>query len=180
MQRISVKSVRRSTLFVVAIAFAVSALIPSAAFAAAGTIGGRPANPDPDNDRTKSIFLYTLKGGETKSDQIFLSNSGDEPQTVLIYAVDGVVTNTGSYTCEQEVEERDDIGSWIKMAQNEVTLPAKGTMNLDFTITVPKNADVGEHNGCIAIQKKRRCWSSERQFTHPYTPGSSGGSYCSW
>lgn len=146
---------RRGFLGLVAIAIILTTSGVSSVFAASsGGIGGRPANPDPDNPRTQSIFLYTIKGGETKTDQIFLSNGSDESQTVLIYAVDGVVTNTGSYTCEQESEVRDDIGSWITMAQGEVTLPAKGTMNLDFTVAIPKDASVGEHNGCIAIQRK--------------------------
>lgn len=121
---------------------------------AAGGIGGRPANPDPDNPRTQSIFLYTLNPGDSKTDQIFLSNGGDSEETVRLYTVDGVVTNTGSYTCEQESEERDGVGSWVKLAQEEVTLAAKATMNLDFTVTIPEGVDVGEHNGCIAIQKR--------------------------
>ncbi|HMR72429.1 MAG TPA: DUF916 domain-containing protein [Candidatus Saccharibacteria bacterium] len=125
----------------------------SAAFAAGG-IGGRPANPDPDNPRTQSIFLYTLNSGDSKTDQIFLSNGGDSEETVRLYTVDGVATNTGSYTCEQESEERDGVGSWVYLSKSEITLPAKATMNLDFTVTVPEGADVGEHNGCIAIQKR--------------------------
>lgn len=132
----------------------VISLVTASAVFAEGGIGGRPANPDPDNPRTQSIFLYTLKGGQTKTDQIFLSNASNEEQTVKLYAVDGVVTNTGSYTCEQEAESRDDIGGWIKLSKNEVTLGANDTMNLDFTVTVPTDASVGEHNGCIAIQRK--------------------------
>ena len=121
---------------------------------AAGSVGGRPANPDPDNPRTSSIFIYQLKGGQTKEDQIYLSNGSDTEQTIEIYAVDGVAANTGVLTCEQEVESRDGVGKWIKLAQKEVTLAPNSNQLLNFTVTVPKNADVGEHNGCIAIQRK--------------------------
>lgn len=145
--------VRRFLLGIVSSAVLLSACMTSAV-SANGGIGGRPANPDPENPRTQSIFLYTLNGGDTKTDQIFLSNANTTEETVRIYAVDGVVTNTGSYTCKQESEEREGIGAWIQISKDEVTLPAKGTMNLDFTLTIPRDASVGEHNGCIAIQKK--------------------------
>lgn len=145
---------RRISFLILGLAVILSGVGTQAVFAAGGSIGGRPANPDPDNPRTQSIFLYTLKGGDSKTDQIFLSNGSDEEQTVTLYAVDGVVTNTGSYTCEQESETRDDIGKWITMAKNEITLASKATTNLDFTVKVPSDASVGEHNGCIAIQRK--------------------------
>lgn len=121
---------------------------------ASGGVGGRPANPDPDNPRTTSIFIYQLKGGQTKSDQIYLSNGSDAQETVEIYAVDGVAANTGVLTCEQQVESRDEVGKWIKLAKSEATLAPRGNELIDFTVTVPANADVGEHNGCIAIQRK--------------------------
>ena len=117
-------------------------------------VGGRPAEPDPDNPRTQSIFIYTLNGGETKKDKIFLSNASDDAETVEIYPVDGVVTNTGSYTCKQQVEDRLGVGSWVRLAENEVTVPARGNVTVDFTVVVPEGVDVGEHNGCIAIQRK--------------------------
>lgn len=132
----------------------VSLAISAAVFAASGGVGGRPANPDPDNPRTQSIFIFTLKPGESKSDQLYLSNGGDTDETVDLYAVDGTVSNTGAYTCKQEVEPRTDIGNAIKLTQNEVTVPANGNMLVDFTLTLPQKIDVGEHDGCIVIQKK--------------------------
>jgi len=123
-------------------------------FAASGGVGGRPANPDPDNPRTQSIFIYTLESGKTKSDQLYLSNGSDTDQVVQLYAVDGTVSNTGAFTCEQEVEPRDDMGKAIQLSKNEVTVPANGNLLVDFTVTVPNKSDVGEHDGCIVIQKK--------------------------
>lgn len=34
--------------------------------ASPGGFGGRPANPSPDNPRSRDIFIYQLKGGDTK------------------------------------------------------------------------------------------------------------------
>lgn len=124
------------------------------ASAASGGVGGRPANPDPDNPRTQSIFIYTINPGGSKNDQIYLSNGGDADETVELYAVDGTVSNTGAFTCKQQVEGRTDIGKMVTLAKNEVTIPANGNLLVDFTVTLPKTIDVGEHDGCIVIQKK--------------------------
>lgn len=141
----------RSILLAIALVL-VSTTIVSAV--STGGVGGRPANPDPDNPRTQSIFIYTLSGGSTKTDQLYLSNGSDSDAIVELYPVDGVVTNTGAFTCEQRVESREGMGKWIELGKSEVTIPAKGTMLVDFTVTIPKTVDVGEHNGCIVIQKK--------------------------
>lgn len=119
-----------------------------------GSVGGRPANPDPDNPRTNSIFIYNLKAGQVRDDQIYLSNSGSTDVTVRLTAVDGALSNTGAMTCKQEAESKEGVARWIELSTKEVTVPASGNALVDFRLTVPNKVDVGEHNGCIAIQKK--------------------------
>ena len=118
----------------------------------AGGFGGRPANPDPNNPRTQSIFIYTLDRSETKQDQILLKNNSDSPVTMNVYATDGVVTNTGAYSCRQASEPKKDLGAWIKIDQAKVTLQPGEELRDNFSVTLPSNADVGEHNACIAFE----------------------------
>lgn len=125
---------------------------PFASAVSTGGIGGRPANPDPNNPRTQSIFIYTLDKGQSKADQVLVSNNSDTTQTIDLYAVDGIVTNTGAYTCQQQAEANTGLGSWIKLAQTQVTLGAHDNQKVDFTITAPSTADVGEHDGCLVFQ----------------------------
>lgn len=128
-------------------------LVPSAASAQpSGGVGGRVANPDPNNARTKSIFIYTLERAESKQDQLLVINPTDEEQTVLLGSVDGVVTNTGAYTCRMEAEPVEDSGGWVQLSKTQVTIPAGGEELVDFTVTVPANADVGEHNSCLTLR----------------------------
>ena len=82
------------------IVFAATLLTLSAGLfvTASGGVGGRPANPDPDIPRSQSIFIYTLKTGETKNDQIYLSNSSQTSETVLspsTYNQHSVYSRTG-------------------------------------------------------------------------------------
>lgn len=125
---------------------------PQSASAQAGGIGGRVATPDPANPRSQSIFLYTLKNGATKKDQLRVVNQTGQTKTIMLGSVDGVVTSTGSYTCRQAAEPVKDSGAWVTLAQKKVTVPAGGEKLVDFTVTVPKQADVGEHNSCLTLQ----------------------------
>jgi hypothetical protein len=128
--------------------------VPAAsAFAvSSGGFGGRPANPDPNNPRSESIFIYTLKGGQTKEDQVLVTNNSDETATIVLYAVDGVTTNTGAYTCKQKSEARVGIGEWLKLSEEKVTLAPSENRLVNFSLTMPENTDVGEHNGCIVFE----------------------------
>ena len=126
--------------------------LPALAQTPSGGIGGRTTTVDPDNPRTQSIFIYTLNHGEQTRDAILVANHTTEEKTILLSSVDGVVTNTGAYTCKQESEPVVGMGGWLKLDKDKVTLPAGGEEEIGFTVTVPANADVGEHNGCIAMQ----------------------------
>lgn len=128
-------------------------LLPSSALAVEyGGVGGRPANPRADNPRSKSIFIYSLKGGETTTDAVRIYNNTSTPRTIEVYAVDSALATGGAFTCAQQAEKSKDVGNWIALTANRVTVAANGHEDVPFTVTVPRNADVGEHDGCIAIE----------------------------
>ena len=85
-------------------AVAAGVLWPSSVLAAG--IGSRPANPDSNNPRTQSIFIYQLNRGASKSDQLTITNGLTEQANIEVYAVDGTVTATGDMTCKQQVEAK--------------------------------------------------------------------------
>ena len=115
-------------------------------------VGGRPANPREDNPRSESIFIYELAPGETFSDGVQVFNNTDSARTVRIGAVDGALSSSGSFACAQEKEPKIGVGSWITLSQNSVEVPARSDRTVDFTITVPQSASVGEQGGCITMQ----------------------------
>lgn len=141
-------------LLAVAAAVLLVATATTVAGAVSGGVGGRPANPDPKNPRSESIFIYTVKQGQTKTDAVLVSNNSDETHTIKLYPVDGVVTNTGAYTCKQRVESRQGVGAWLQLDRDEVTLAPGKSTEVDFRLAMPGNADVGEHNGCIVFETK--------------------------
>lgn len=117
-----------------------------------GGIGGRPAHPQPGNPRTQSIFIYELEPGHHVTDGVLVFNSTQQTQNVSVYAVDSVLSSDGAFACAQQVEAKKDVGSWITLDQNTVSLAPNTSQEVPFTVAVPENAGVGEHDGCIAIQ----------------------------
>lgn len=152
--KLATRQILKSTVILFGFLFSVVLQGSIAQAASSGGFGGRPAHPDPANPRTQSIFVYTIDRSQAKQDQILVSNNSDKEQTILLHAVDGVVTNTGAYTCRQHAEAAEGIGAWLQLSKDEVTLKPGANELVDFTVTMPANADVGEHNGCITMQSK--------------------------
>lgn len=119
-----------------------------------GGLGGIPANPDPKNPRTNSIFIYTLSPGSNKNDAVKIINNTSEAKTVEVYASDSELASGGSFACKQKSDKQKNVGAWIQLAKSEVALAANSEEVVPFRVSVPENADVGEHNGCVVIQEK--------------------------
>ncbi|HEY5442790.1 MAG TPA: LysM peptidoglycan-binding domain-containing protein, partial [Candidatus Saccharimonadales bacterium] len=115
-------------------------------------IGALPAHPRLDNPRTKSIFIYDVAGADVITDGIKVVNNTDTTKTLAVYPVDSQASSDGAFACAQKVDPRLDVGTWIKLAQNQVTLAANSVQVVPFTLTVPNNVKAGEHNGCIVVQ----------------------------
>lgn len=142
--------------FLVAIVIA-SGILPVAAqdqsSVGAGGIGGRPAYPRDDNERSKSIFIHTIDAGSSVDDGVKIINNSEATKTIAVYATDSVRSSDGAFACAQMVEPKNIVGSWITLTKEKVTLEPSQSEIVPFTITVPSNADVGEHNGCIVMQE---------------------------
>lgn len=120
-----------------------------------GGIGGKPAYPRQDNPRTQTIFVHTATTGQEIKEGIKVINTSNEKKSVLVYATDSEVSSGGAFACKQQVEPKNDVGSWIKLEQTEVTVDALSSITVPFTINIPDNASIGEHNGCVLLQEKK-------------------------
>jgi hypothetical protein len=118
-----------------------------------GGVGGRPANPDPANPRTESIFVFTADPGQKAENAVKLYNNSEGEKIIDVYVVDSQISSGGAFACAQKVEERRNVGSWLKLSKQSVTLASGETETVPFTLEIPGNAPPGEHNGCIAIQE---------------------------
>lgn len=129
--------------------------IPTSFGAEFGGVGGFPANPNPEEERTEEWFIYTLNPGESVEDAILVRNTRHVEVTVRLYPADYVQSTDGGFALEQEVEPRDEVGAWVELSETLIVLPPMSETTIPFKLTVPEDAslDVGEHMGGILIQE---------------------------
>lgn len=120
-----------------------------------GRLGIRPAYPQEGNARSEAIFIHELEPGAIQEDGVLVVNNTNEEKRVIVYSTDHAIASGGTFTCEQFLEERDEVGSWITVEGEEYVIGAESSQVVPFTIVVPLTAGVGEHNGCIVMQEKK-------------------------
>lgn len=129
--------------------------LPLTVFADSGTIGGKPAYPDPENERTKSIFIKTLSPGASAGDGVKVVNTTDAAKTIRVYATDSVPSSGGAFACAQAADDPKSVGKWVTLSQQAVTVPSGSATTVKFTVTTPTSVEPGEHNGCIVLQEDK-------------------------
>lgn len=115
-------------------------------------IGISPAYPNANNERSASIFIHTIKSGESVKDGVRVYNYTKKVRTVELRAVDSVAAVDGSFSCRQDSEKRQGVGAWTTLKTQKITLQAESNEVVDFTISLPKSISPGEHGGCITAQ----------------------------
>lgn len=120
-----------------------------------GGIGGKPTITDPNNDLTKTWFIYEIEPGEIKSDSITVHNFTDRSETILVYPSDSTPSSDGGFALKQRVEAMEEIGSWVEIETSRLTLQPGESVVIPFKVNVPQNAEVGEHRGGIMIEREK-------------------------
>ncbi|WP_454042401.1 WxL protein peptidoglycan domain-containing protein [Cellulosimicrobium sp. Marseille-Q8652] len=105
--------------------------------------GFRPADTAQGTDRPN--FAYSLAPGGSVQDAIVVTNHGDEPLTLGVYAADGFLTDDGTLDLLPTGEESTALGSWIVLTQPEIVVPSQESVEVPFTLTVPQDATPGDY-----------------------------------
>ncbi|WP_251152798.1 DUF916 domain-containing protein [Cellulosimicrobium sp. Marseille-Q4280] len=105
--------------------------------------GFRPADTAQGTDRPN--FAYSLAPGGSVQDAIVVTNHGDEPLALGVYAADGFLTDDGTLDLLPTGEESTALGSWIVLAQPGIEVPPQESVEVPFTLTVPQDATPGDY-----------------------------------
>lgn len=104
----------------------------------------------PDGPGTRDWFNYTLDPGEVFGDTVAVSNLSDRPVRFRIYATDAQsIPDTGGFAARKDDEEPTDVGTWIELAANEYTVEPGRRIDVPFSVSVPDDAEPGDHAGAI-------------------------------
>lgn len=103
-----------------------------------------------DGPGGRDYFVYSLTPGETFGDTVAVSNLGDRPINFVIYPADAFnVRDEGGFTAARDGEEPTDVGSWITLKSQTYTVEPGTRIDVPFSISVPEDAEPGDHAGAI-------------------------------
>lgn len=108
----------------------------------------------PGGDGQRAYFSYDSDGGVTIEDSVSVQNYGNVSLNLRVYATDGINNPDGSFALLSGDQKPVDVGSWIKLAQENVTIPAGKQVLIPYTVTIPAGADPGDHVGGIVASNE--------------------------
>ncbi|MWB97605.1 DUF916 domain-containing protein [Agromyces seonyuensis] len=149
------RGTRSGGAFVIAALALAAALAPLTGSAAdeadeAGQITWAIQPSSPEGPDGRDVLEYSLGPGETATDYVGVSNLGAEPLVVRVYAMDALMTADGAFSLPPAGTASEDVGAWVGITGDGVFTIEPGTRaEIPFRLTVPPNAEPGDHAGGI-------------------------------
>ncbi len=79
----------------------------------------------------------TSRVGETYRGVVVLKNDGDEPQEVKLYQTDYMFNSEGTTFYGEPGKLERSNADWVSFSPSRLTIPAKGSAGVDYTVEVP-------------------------------------------
>ncbi|MFM9441958.1 WxL protein peptidoglycan domain-containing protein [Streptomyces acidiscabies] len=104
----------------------------------------------------RPYFFVSADPGHTVRDRVVVANKTDQPMKFRLYAADAYNTaRDGGFAVKSVGEKMLGVGAWARLPGSSVSVPARGTVTVPFTIQVPEGAEPGDHPGAIvALDEK--------------------------
>lgn len=146
-----------------------AAAVPAVAPTDDVTWGVRTATNDQGTEREN--FRYTVDPGAKVSDELVVTNHGETPLKLDIYAADGYTTTAGQLDVLTRGDAADggdesgaddtgsndtgsvNVGSWLDPAVDQVRLAPGESADVPFTLQVPDDATPGDYAGAILTSR---------------------------
>jgi hypothetical protein len=103
--------------------------------------------------RPDKTFFYEMQPGDEITQKIILTNTGNKEQVFKLYGADGASTLEGNLAAKQSNQKQENIGLWLNFEQNNVTLQANETKEINYTIKIPATTPPGSYAGGIAAEE---------------------------
>lgn len=142
-----------ATLGAAVLAVALGALaVPSAAQAddaTADAVSWSVSPADANGEDGRVAIQHELDPGESVEEHVIVRNLGAGDVVFALSAADGYYTDAGRFDMLASDQESVDAGTWISIPE-AVEIPAGGSAVVPFTVTVPENAEPGDHAAGVA------------------------------
>lgn len=104
----------------------------------------------------RPYFYLSADPGATLDDKVTVTNKTDRPQTFRLYAADAYNTaRDGGFAVRAQNEKQRSISAWARTDRERVTVRPHGSVTVPVTITVPKDAEPGDHPGALVALDER-------------------------
>jgi hypothetical protein len=97
----------------------------------------------------RGYFTYTSKPDNLIQDSIHVTNIGTVRGSVDLYAVDATTSQTSGVAFVDPEAPRQDVGAWITLSSQKVTLNPGQSQDVPFSLRVPGKVRPGQHGGGI-------------------------------
>src|SRR5262249_46278553 len=99
-------------------------------------------------------FTYDASPGGVLEDHIAIINYATKPVTLNVYTVDARTGASGLFAYAPQSAARKQVGAWLSVRNKtslRVTVPARQTIFLPFSLHVPKDGSPGDHAGAVVV-----------------------------
>jgi hypothetical protein len=157
------RSVRRLLLPVTATAVLCCLLVrPAIAGTGEASFALNPFHYDPALRATKSYFVAVAPPGATIENSVRVINTGTRTGTAYLYAVDATTGQTSGAVYFDRRIPRRDVGAWISLQAQAVTLAPNESKVISFVVHVPRDARPGDHLGGIVAENAQLTQASAK------------------
>jgi len=116
------------------------------------SFGIKPAKAHDGNSNPPSYFTHTLSPGELMIDEALVTNRGDAPVTLKLYAADATTAINGGTGFANDGEEKNGVAPWLSLPMKQLSLQPHETKTVPFLVTVPSNASPGQHTAGLVLE----------------------------
>lgn len=108
-----------------------------------------PGNIPHFNKTHRGYFTYTSQPGMLVEDSLYVTNVGTTRGSVDLYAVDATTSQTSGVTFFTPDDPRHDVGAWITLSSQKITLNPGQSQDVPFSLRIPSTVRPGQHGGGI-------------------------------
>lgn len=94
-------------------------------------------------------YRYDVPAGTTLTDSIQVINERDAPLEVDLYPADLVTATGGGLAPRQRDDDQLEVGDWIEVEADHLTLAPNEEREVPFTIVVPEGSVPGDYLGAV-------------------------------
>lgn len=109
----------------------------------------QPVYYDPANPATRSYFVINTRQGVTVQSEVRVINDGTATGTVNLSPADGTTAQTTGIIYSAANPAQHEVGSWLMLGKQQLTLAAGQSQVVPFQIIIPKHEQPGQHIGGI-------------------------------